>query len=213
MNKYPKELLSDVYGVAIVYEDVNKNRKLDDTDSQYATIIAKSLTTNSTTNYGSFKVTKGKNYIIQFIGLIDGPQPLSLVPYKATVAPVNTKAAGSAVKNNVPTKPLKLKKVNAKTWTATGQLNSKVTNGDQDWYVFDVKKAFNGYITMENGKEIDGVISLYQNGKRIQYSDNYGAGQAETMPIHLKKGKYYIKVNDYYGNSTIKPYTLKVQSK
>ncbi|MBS4174344.1 S8 family serine peptidase [Bacillus sp. FJAT-49736] len=212
LRKYPKELLSDVYGVAIIYEDVNKNRKLDDADIERGNIIATSLYTGSSTNYGSFKVTKGKNYIIDFIGLIDGIAPISLVPYKATVVPVATKDEdkGSVVKKNVPSKPLKLKKVKTNTWTATGQLNSGVAFGDDDWYVLDLKKDFTGYISLETGKEVDGVISLYQNGKRIQYSNYYGAGQTEAMPVKLKKGKYYIKVNDFFGNSTITPYTLKV---
>ncbi|MBB2481318.1 S8 family serine peptidase [Bacillus sp. APMAM] len=212
LRKYPKELLSDVYGVAIIYEDVNKNRKLDEADIERSSIIAKSLYTGSTTNYGSFKVTKGKNYIVQFLGLIDGVTPLSLVPFKATVAPVSAKDedAGSVVKNNVPSKPLKLKKVKTNSWSANGQLNSGVGFGDEDWYVLDLKQAFTGYISLETGNEVDGVISLYQNGKRIQSSDYYGAGQTESMPVKLKKGKYYIKVNDFFGNSTITPYTLKV---
>lgn len=213
LKKYPKELLSDVYGIAFVYEDVNKNRKLDDADIERVSIIAKSLSDLSSINYGSFKVTKGKNYIIGLMGMVNNQTtPLSLVPYKATIAPVATKDedAGSVVKKNVPSKPLKLKKVNESSWTATGGLNSGVAFGDQDWYVFDVKKSFTGYISFETGKEVDGVISLYYNGKRVQFADYYGAGQTEVMPVQLKKGKYYIKVNDILGNSTIKPYTLKV---
>jgi cell wall-associated protease len=215
LRKYPKELLSDIFGVAIIFEDVNKNRKIDDADIQRESILAKSLYTGSSTNYGSFKVTKGKNYIVDLIGLVNSSTPLSLVPYKVSIAPVAEKDedAGSVVKNNVPSKPLSLKKVNAKTWTATGQLNSNVAFGDQDWYVLDVKKSLTGYISFDTGKEVDGVISLYHNGKRISLSDYYGAGQTEMMPVQLKKGKYYIKVNDMIGNSTIKPYTLKVTSK
>lgn len=213
LKKYPKELFSRIYGVAIVFKDINKNRKIDDADSEMASIMIKGLFEGASNNYGSFKVEKGQNYIISIIGLTDSwVQQFSLVPYQLSVAPVPTKDedSKSKVKNNIPTKPISLKKKDSHTLYATGHLNSGIGYGDEDWYVVNVKDKLNGYISFESGNEVDGVISLYKNGKLISKADYYGAGQTEMMRVQLKKGKYHIKVKDVFGNSTIKPYTIKI---
>ena len=120
--------------------------------------------------------------------------------------------ADSVVKNNLPSKPLSLKKINASIWTAKGHLNTGVPYGDEDWYSFEAKdSSLQGYLSIEGGREIDGVLSIYQNGRLLTSSDYYPAGQNEVLSFILKKGKYSIKVHDYYGNSTILPYTLKVE--
>lgn len=216
LQKYPNELFAPIFGAAIIFEDVNKNRLLDEQDLERGSIIANGLLDyNQDVNYGSFKVKKGKNYIIKLIGLTNSPYSLSLVPYKLTVKPAVTKDedAGSVVKNNTPSKPLAMKKINAKTWKATGNLNSGIPNGDEDWYVLNVKETIDGYLSFESGKEVDGVISLYQKGKRVAISNYYNSGQSEVMHVHLKKGKYYVKVRDVYGNPTIKPYILTLTKK
>lgn len=216
VQKYPNSFFSPIVGIPIIYEDVNKNHKLDDADKESSSIIGNGLLdTNPNENYGSFKVTKGKNYIIDLIGFVNGKLPFSLVPYKLTVAPAVTRDedAGSVVKNNVPSKPLTLKKVNSKTWKATGQLNSGIPNGDSDWYVINVDKPIDGYISFDSGKEVDGVISLYRSRKRIAKANYYNSGQSEILHVNLGKGRYYVQVNDVFGNSTIKPYTLSLTKK
>ncbi|MGE8203691.1 S8 family peptidase [Heyndrickxia sp. NPDC080065] len=216
LQKYPKDLFERIFGVAIIYEDVNKNRKLDDEDLERASFVANGLfDINQDVNYGSFKVEKGKNYIIELVGLTTSPYQLSLVPYKLTIAPAVTKDedAGNVVKKNIPSKPLSLKKVNSKTWKATGHLNSGKPNGDEDWYVINVKETIDGYLSFDSGKEVDGVISLYKNGKHIATSNYYNSGQTEIMHVHLTKGKYHVKVRDVFGNPTIKPYTLTLTKK
>ncbi|WP_153126656.1 S8 family serine peptidase [Peribacillus tepidiphilus] len=215
-SKYPKALLSPINGIAIVVEDINKNRKMDEADSERASIIVKGLENGSNkSNYGSFKVEKGKNYIIVILGMIDGQTPLSLVPYQLTVAPTVNKDEdqGSSVKHYTPSKPLSLKKQNAKLWKAQGHFNTGVPYGDEDWYMFEVKDAFNGYITLQGGHELDGVITIYQNGKQVSHADYYPLSQSEVMPIQLRKGKYFIKVKDSLGNATIKPYLLTIEKK
>lgn len=216
VRNLPSELFSPLYGVAIIYEDVNKNRKLDEADSEKSSVISKGLYQEPGSVYGSFKVEKGKNYIINTFALLASEQSFSLVPYELTVAQTSMKDedSGSVVKNNVPSKPLALKKINASIWTAKGHLNTGVSYGDEDWYSFEVKdSSLQGYLSLVGGREIDGVLSIYQNGKLVTSSDYYPAGQNEVLPINLKKGKYSIKVRDYYGNSTILPYTLKVEKK
>ncbi|WHY92352.1 S8 family serine peptidase [Neobacillus cucumis] len=212
LKKYPKELFSQIYGAAIVYKDVNKNRKIDGADAEMASVIAKGLFEGASNNYGSFKVEKGSNYIVMIIGFTASSSQVSLVPYNLSIAPVPTKDedAKSKVKNNIPSKPLVLKKKSSHTLMATGNLNSGVGYGDEDWYVLNVKDKWNGYISVSGGPEIDGVISLYHKGKRVAFVDYYAQGQSEVMRVHLKTGKYYIKVKDVNGNATIKPYTIKV---
>ncbi len=216
LKSLPSELFSPLYGVVLIYEDVNKNRKLDEADSEKSSVISKGLFQEPGSVYGSFKVEKGKNYIMQTFGLFANEQSFSLVPYELTVAQTSTKDedAGSVVRNNVPSKPLSLKKMNSKIWTAKGHLNTGVPYGDEDWYSFEVKdSSLQGYLSLEGGREIDSVLSVYQNGKLVTSSDYYPSGQNEVLPINLKKGKYSIKVRDYYGNSTIQPYTVKVEKK
>ncbi|QQZ10216.1 hypothetical protein [Heyndrickxia vini] len=70
-----------------------------------------------------------------------------------------------------------------------------------------------GYLSFSSGKEVDGVISLYQKRKRAAVSNIYNSGQSEVMHVRLKKGKYYVKVNDVFGNPTITPYTLTLTKK
>ena len=216
LKSLPINLFSPFYGVVLIYEDVNKNRKLDEADNEKSSVISKGLYQEPGSVYGSFKVEKGKNYIVQTFALFANEQSFSLVPYELSVAQTSTKDedAGSVIKNNVPSKPLSLKAVTAKIWTAKGHLNTGVPYGDEDWYAFEVKDAsLQGYLSLEGGREIDGVLSVYQNGKLVTSSDYYPSGQNEVLPINLKKGKYTIKVRDYYGNSTIQPYTVKVERK
>ncbi|MFC6039172.1 S8 family serine peptidase [Paenisporosarcina macmurdoensis] len=216
LKSLPIELFSPLYGVVLIYEDVNKNRKLDEADIEKSSVISKGLFQEPGSVYGSFKVEKGKNYIINTFALSATEQSFSLVPYELTVAQTSMKDedSGSVVKNNMPSKPLSLKKINANIWTAKGHLNTGVPYGDEDWYSFEVKdSSLQGYLSLEGGREIDGVLSIYQNGKLVTTSDYYPSGQKEVLPINLKKGKYSIKVRDYYGNSTILPYTLKVEKK
>ncbi|WP_240338310.1 S8 family peptidase [Peribacillus alkalitolerans] len=213
-SKYPKDLLNPINAIVAISEDVNKNRKLDEADSQRTNIIVKGLENGSYySNYGSFKVEKGKNYIVSVMGMVDGPVPLSLRPYKMTVAPTPSKDEdkGNVIKNYTPSKPIALKKVNNNTFKATGYLNTGIAYGDEDWYVLDLKQSLKGFIHLQGGHELDGVITLYQNGKQVNRGDYYPRSQTETLPIELKKGKYYIKVKDALGNATIKPYTLVVE--
>ncbi len=213
LKSLPSELFSPMYGVVLIYEDVNKNRKLDEVDTEKSSVISKGLFQEPGSVYGSFKVEKGKKYIIQTFAMFADEQLFSLVPYHLTIAQTSSKDedAGSIVKNNIPSKPLSLKKISSTQWSAKGNLNSGVPYGDEDWYSFEVKdSSLQGYLSLDGGREIDGVLSVYQNGKQITTSDYYPSGQSEVLPINLKKGKYSIKVRDYYGNASIQPYTLSI---
>lgn len=209
-SQYPKELLSPFYGYLVVVEDTNKNRKLDDEEIANSQYIEKGVSEGKT--YGSFKTEKGKNYIITAAAYFDGFSPFSLMPYVLTLNPVNKndEDKGSVVKNNIPSKPLKLKTKSAKQLQATGHLNAGVPYGDEDWYELKLDKNTKGTIELATGIEVDGVISLYKNGKLVTTADYYPGGDTEVLNFNLSKGIYHIKVRDSFGNTTLNPYTLNV---
>ncbi|CAH0345156.1 S8 family serine peptidase [Bacillus sp. CECT 9360] len=210
VSKLPKELFAPVYGSTVVIEDVNNNKKYDEADLESYTVIENGIDSGST--YGSFKASKGKGYFIVLQGFIDGGQFLSLNPYNFTLAAAKAtdEDAKSVVKSNKPSKPLALKTVNSSTQSATGYLNSGKTFGDDDWFVFTLSKDTTVRFDLSSGNETDMVLSLYQNGKLLNKTDYYTNGDTETLFRSLKKGTYHIKVQDVFGNSSIKPYGLKV---
>ncbi|MFJ5623502.1 S8 family peptidase [Peribacillus loiseleuriae] len=207
---YPKELLGQYAGVVTIVEDRNNNRKLDDEEFNNATYIQKG---NYGYIYGSVNVKKGHNYFIITEGYFRDMLPFSLIPYTFTFkdAPTKDEDAGSIVKNNVPSKPLKLTKdKDSVLQSAKGYFNAGVPNGDSDWYEYEATKDSSGVIKLAGGKVTDGMISVYQNGKLIAQADYYGAGDEEVLYLNLKKGKYHIEVKDSYGNASVDPYLLRV---
>lgn len=213
LKRLPKEVVSPFYGFMVVVEDLNKNRKVDEEEYNYVQYIEKGIYDGTT--YGSFKAGKNKNYILITSGWAESNVPLTLMPYKATVKPVSTKDedAGNKVKSNVASKPIKMKQKYRNLWESTGYLNAGVAYGDQDWYTFTLNRNTSGVIKLEAPKEVDGKIAVYQNGKLIGSADYYAEGDAEVLSLNLKKGTYQIKVTDYFGNSTLNPYKLKVYMK
>lgn len=212
-SQYPKELLSSYYGFIQIYEDVNKSRSLDKEEQDTIQVLEKGAFSGTT--YGSFKADKDKSYMLMLSAGVDGPVPLSLIPYQLEIGPVQTKDedADSKVRNNIPSKPLKIKKVKTGHYQNKGYLNAGVPYGDEDWYEFSVGKNSKGQIEFSAGVEVDGEISLYKNGKLIARSNYYASGDEEVLPFNLTKGIYHIKVRDAFGNTTINPYTLSVRLK
>ncbi|MBM7690714.1 subtilisin family serine protease [Peribacillus deserti] len=210
--KLPKELFNKVYKIPVIIEDVNRNRKYDSADYENYSIIDSGA--DSGTTYGSFKAAAGKKYFIVLDQYIDGGT-LSLVPYNLTIAAAKTadEDAKSVITNNKPSKPIALKAVNSKELKASGYLNAGVKFGDEDWYVLTLKKDTSVKIDLSAGIESDMSLSLFQNGKLLNMADYYPEGDNETLVRTLKKGTYHIKVRDYFGNSSVKPYELKVTLK
>lgn len=213
LSRLPKEIVSPFYGFVQIIEDRNKNRKLDEAEYNLAQFIEKGVYGGYT--FGSFKAKKGSNYIIVAAGWPESSTPLTLMPYKLTVAAANTKDedAGNKVTNNKASNPVKMKKLTANTWESTGNFNSGLSFGDEDWYTFTLDRNVSGVIKLEGSIETDGKIDLYQNGKLISSADFYPEGDAEVLSTSLKKGTYQVKITDFHGSSSIKPYKLKVYMK
>jgi hypothetical protein len=208
--KYPKEIQSQIYTYTMVMDDKNHNRKLDDDEADDIISIQDGILSGRTT--GSFNAKKGHSYFVMVSGYTDTTVPFSLNPYQLTFKPAskNDEDAGDVIKNNTPSKPLALKKLNNYTLGATGYFNAGVPYGDQDWYVLNIDKDSMAKIILSAKSEIDGVISVYQNGKLVRKANYYPNGDAEVLTINLKKGTYYLKINDLYNNASISPYTLHV---
>lgn len=213
LKSLPQEIVSPFYGFVQVVEDKNKNRKLDEEEYSLVQYIEKGVFNGYT--FGSFKAKKNSNYIIVAAGWPESSVPLTLMPYKLTVASVNAKDedAGNKVTNNVASKPIAMKRMTADLWESTGHFNSGHPFGDEDWYTFAVGRTVSGVIKLETSFESDGKIELYQNGKLIHSADYYAEGDAEVMPVTLNKGTYQVKITDFHGGSTLQPYKLKVYVK
>lgn len=212
-NKYGEELLAPIYGQIVITEDVNKNRKLDENEYERSSYILNSIAAGMTT--GSFKAKKNQSYFVSTLGMTESGSGISLLPYKLTIDAVNRKDedAGSKVKNNTPSKPIALKKQNSKSYAATAYLNAGYQNGDTDWFVYKATKTEQSTVTLNAGAEIDGIIEVYKNGKRVAKSDYYGQGDKEILSLKLTKGTYYIKVRDSKGHASFDPYTLSLKLK
>ncbi|HWI46761.1 MAG TPA: S8 family serine peptidase [Rummeliibacillus sp.] len=211
--KYPKELLVPFYGVMQISEDVNKNHKLDEQDIDRSSYILN--ITEDGTNTGSFEAKKGKSYFVIAYSSIDSMAGITLWPYQLKINAVNKQDedAKSKITKNKPSKPLKLKKNSSKSYSATGFFNSGYENGDSDWFVYDSKTANQVTLTLDAGKEIDGVIEVYRNGKRVTKSDIYEQGDKEIVSLKMNKGTYYVKVRDSKGRASIDPYKLSLKIK
>jgi len=209
-TQYPKEILGDFFGEIVIVEDKNKNRKFDDDEMRNIHSISRGAQLGKT--FGSYKMEKNKNYIIMVSASFDWPNTFSLMPFTLSIKPVNKvdEDKDSVVKNNIPSKPLALKTKSANHLQAVGHLNAGVPYGDEDWYVLKLDKNTKGKIELQAGIEIDGVISLYKDGKLISTADYYSNGDNEVLNFNLMKGTYHIKVRDINGNSTLEPYTLNV---
>lgn len=212
-EKYPKELLAPFYGIIQISEDVNKNHKLDEQDMDRTSYILN--LTESGTNTGSFEAKKGKSYFVTVFGQIDTMAGITLWPYQLKINAVNKQDedAKSKVTKNKPSKPLKLKKNSSKSYSATGYFNTGYEDGDSDWYVYNSKKSNQVSISLDAGKEIDGVIEIYHNGKRVVKSDIYEQGDKEIVSLKMGKGTYYVKVRDSRGRASIDPYKLSLKIK
>ena len=85
-NKYSQELLSPFYGYMMITEDVNKNRKAEETDYE-RTMYILNMTENGTTT-GSFKAKKGQSYFVTVNSMIESSARLTLWPYQLNIQSV-----------------------------------------------------------------------------------------------------------------------------
>lgn len=203
-KKYPKELLTEYDGQALVIEDTNKNRLFDQDKDHIISAVQKGPTGFAV---GSFKMQKGKSYIIEVAGIVQEMPVTSLVPYTFKMVSMKRKD------ESIPSKPLKLTKNKSNSYTAKGYFNTGVSGGDIDYYEVELPKKAQVSFKLQAGKETDGAIQIYSNGKLIKQSDLYGQSDVEEFTMNLQKGKYQIRINDANGQASITPFTLSAEMK
>uniref|UniRef100_C5D8E3 Peptidase S8 and S53 subtilisin kexin sedolisin n=1 Tax=Geobacillus sp. (strain WCH70) TaxID=471223 RepID=C5D8E3_GEOSW len=208
-TKLPKELLTPIDPVVIVIEDTNGNKKLDKDEEGKELLTDRGFSNEE--ERGAFKAVKTKGYFIVTLHYFGDT---SLMPYQFTLAKADLQDEdkNSVVKNNIPSKPLSLKKANKNTFYNSGYMNVTNNKGDVDYYVFTANEERAYTFKLELPSDLDGIISVYDaKGKQVGKADYYMSGDAEYLKLKLKKGKYFIKVEDAFGNASINPYKLIVR--
>ncbi|MFC0187297.1 S8 family serine peptidase [Fictibacillus aquaticus] len=211
LKKYPKELLADYEGIVFMLEDVEGNQIIDEEDFSTLKLVGKP-SYNGTTR-GSFKTKKGQGYFVIALGFVMSQSNLSVLPYTLKLDSANRKDedAGSVVKGNKPSKPLKLKKSGTTGFKYDGYLNMNTKGGDSDWLEYKVTKTKKSTITFATPSDNDGVINLYRDGKKVASANYYVDGDDEVLNYTVRPGTYYIEVKDRYGRSSTAPYKLSIK--
>lgn len=206
----PTDLQGTLIPFVEVVEDTNGNMSIDDEEAGKMVEFAPNGFNPMYDVNGSFKAKKNTGYFFIVNNfLYDG---LTLQSYRFGIETLSKKDedAGSVVKNNVPSKPLSLKQ-SGNTYKAIGYLNASVDYGDKDYYVFTAAKDGRFTVQLTGGATMDGAISIYnEKGGLVQTIDDYGEGDSETAVVTLKKGKYYIVVEDSFARPNTQPYTLSI---
>jgi hypothetical protein len=208
--KLPKELLAPIDPVVIVIEDTNGNKKLDKEEEGKELLTDRGLYNEE--ERGAFRAAKTKGYFIVTLNYFG--DTASLMPYKFTLAKADLKDEdeGSVVRNNIPSKRTTLKKANKNTFYGSGYMNVTNHKGDADYYVFTAYEERTYKFKLELPSDLDGVITVYDaKGNQVGKADYYRSGDAEYLVKKLKQGKYFIKVEDVFGNASISPYKLIVR--
>ncbi|MEH7081082.1 pre-peptidase C-terminal domain-containing protein, partial [Bacillus velezensis] len=100
------------------------------------------------------------------------------------------------------------------TYVGRGYLNATVVNGDADFFKISINKTRTINFSLDmpivgmNGK----VSFYYSNGKRVASFDRYTFSDGEVGEITLKKGNYYIKVEEVNGISDFDQYYLTIRN-
>ncbi|MDX8343168.1 S8 family peptidase [Rossellomorea sp. YZS02] len=207
-SKLPGEVKKSIDPVLVVLEDKNGNGKLEAEEEGNLTFIDYGFADDE--ERGAFRAKKGKGYFIlaQNYFRFDS----SLVPYQLSVTEASKKDedAGSVLKNKLPSKPLALRNSNGVSYEA-GYMNMTGSKGDTDYYRFKQVKDGKRMFRLTLPSDLDGVITVYDaKGKQVGKADHYGRGDLEYLQLHLKKGTYYIKVEEVNGDASVSPYKIHV---
>ncbi|AST06122.1 peptidase S8 [Anoxybacillus flavithermus] len=208
----PKQLRGTLIPIVSVVEDTNGNMTIEEDEYGKAVTFFPNGWSPLYDAHGSFRAKKNVGYFFVINSFtFDG---LSLQSYNFGIQSLNKKDedASSVLKNNVPSKPLSLyKKGNA--YEATGYMNI-VEYGDKDAYKFVVEKDGTFAFKLDVPGTMDGVMSIFDaKGRLVQTYDHYGDGDAEIGTLSLKKGTYYVVVEESLARPNAKPYTLSITKK
>jgi serine protease len=210
-NDLPSSLHNPLIVGGIVIEDTNGNMVVDREEAGKAKEFSPGFYNQASYDVStSFTAKENAGYF--FIAFNYNWGAVSTQPYHISITSMNKKDedAGSTVKDNIPSKPLALK-AGKNEWIGEGYLNAGIDFGDSDHYQFSLDKDSDVQIEFDAGATLDGKVELFNEyGTAVSVFDLYGSGDKEISRISLRKGKYYIKVSEAFGRTSVDPYLLKI---
>lgn len=204
----PLDVQNPLIPFVTVVEDTNRNMQIDESEFGKAMSYSPGYYTSVFDIQASFRAKKETNYFL----VLNTWGGISVEPYEIGLHALTQKDEdqGSAVKNNVPSKPAALKKTKS-GYEAAGYMNAGISFGDKDYYSLKLDKYSKLQLKLEVPSVLDGVITIYDNkGKKLGRYDHYGAGDAEISTAVLPKGEYFIVVEDAFGYTSTDPYKLTI---
>lgn len=209
-TQLPKQIQRETDPVVFVIEDIDGDKELD--VEEEGNMIITDIGLAGDEERGSFKGTKGKGY---FVVLFNYDGSASIQGYNFSFASSNIvdEDKGAGFRNNIPIKPMDLKVNKDGNISGTGYMNYLANKGDIDFYKLVIKDDKQGYkVKLDLPLDLDGKLSVYNAiGKEIVTKDQYGPGDSEEFYINLKKGTYFIKIEDVNQASSISPYQLTIK--
>lgn len=199
-------LRSEIDPVIVLIEDTNGDGKLDEKEEGNQTYV--DYTLDNQVERTGFRTKKNAGYFIVTFDYFGSNSSLTPYVLKVDSTDRTDEDKGSVVKNNIPSKPVVL----GKNMTAKGYLNLTSNKGDSDYYKLNLTSTKKVKVTLDAPMDIDGKVTIYNSkGSQVAVIDSYAKGDNEVKEITLAKGTYYFKVEDYFGNASVDPYTLKIQ--
>ncbi|MFJ5761208.1 S8 family peptidase [Neobacillus sp. NPDC093182] len=208
-SKAHDELKQPLDSTLLIYEDTNGNGKLEEDEEGNLRIVEYGY--ENQPEIGSFRAENGRGYFFKILNFYKMVTTLS--PYTFTIkeAPEIDEDAESVMKNNIPSKPVTLESSNGE-YTQAGYINMTEGKGDTDYYKFIQKENGKRTIKLEVPFDLDGIVTVYDSkGTQIAKSDYYDKADYEILQAVLKKGTYYMKVEELNGNASALPYKLTVK--
>lgn len=207
-DRLPTSLTDDLPINITVYEDSNGNKKLDGTEREKATFYQ---------NYGditkgSFQAKPNHGYFFEVANAT--PEVPNLHDYAFRFYSLNRadEDAKAKYKNGIPSIQPPLKYVGNSTYLGLGYLNANVANGDKDYFKFVNDKDRNVSFRLEMPMAgMNGKVTFFDpNGKNLGSFNRYTYNDPEVGQIWLKKGTYYIRVEETNGISDYDQYQLTI---
>ncbi|MBQ0139568.1 MAG: S8 family serine peptidase [Kurthia sp.] len=207
----PEKLRNRYLSELAIVQDKNNNKRLD--SNEYDSLFNFSDVGDDLSIHGSFEMKKGENYFISVTPYLYEYFTFSALPYELRLkqAALVDEDRKNKVTKNTPSKPIAFIKKSSKSFEKEAYMNSGYTNGDVDWFVYNSDSKHKITVNLATPRDLDGVLEIYKNGKRIAKADYYGDGDSEKLVLNASKGKYYIKVTDRLKRASVESYKLTIK--
>lgn len=193
--------------------DENSNKKVEENEEENKISI-----TAFDDNYSlkaTLDVIKGQNYFITVTPYLFENFNFSLKPYELILrnVPLKDEDANNIIKKNIPSKTISFNKKGKNHFERNAYFNPGQMDGDSDWFTYKAVKKGTATVTLVTSSNLDGVIEIYKDGKRIKKVDSYGDGEIEELTFNITKGQYYFKVTERFKQASGESYKFKLKLK